>query len=44
MVFIEAEKKFTPTYNGPLTCNNAVRDVTKNIINTVTLKSMWRHN
>jgi hypothetical protein len=28
MVFIEAKKRFTPTYNGPLTYNNTVRDVT----------------
>jgi hypothetical protein len=28
MVFIETKKRFTPTYNGPLTYNNAVRDVT----------------
>jgi hypothetical protein len=26
MVFIEAKKRFTPTYNGPLTYNNTVRD------------------
>jgi hypothetical protein len=28
MVFIEAKKRFTPTYNGPLTYNNTARDVT----------------
>jgi hypothetical protein len=28
MVFIEAKKRFTSTYNGPLTYNNTVRDVT----------------
>jgi hypothetical protein len=28
MVFIEAKKRFTPTYNGPLTYNNTVRDAT----------------
>jgi hypothetical protein len=31
MVFIEATKRFTPTYNGPVTYNNAVRDVTSYI-------------
>jgi hypothetical protein len=28
MVFIEAKKRFTPNYNGHLTYNNTVRDVT----------------
>jgi hypothetical protein len=26
--FYWGQKRFTPTYNGPLTYNNAVRDVT----------------
>jgi hypothetical protein len=36
MVFIEATKRFTPTYNGPLTYNNAARDVTSCIIFSTT--------
>jgi hypothetical protein len=35
MVFIEAKKRFNPTYNGPLTYNNAIRDICYKLYNII---------